>query len=470
MEGLKYVCQVWLHVARLLCVLIQHFWFRASAFLSRRLGRDPAPTASYVESYMELLRNPEASPPAARQRQLTSPLSIRANSNPIVFVHGFGTPRTFTQPRTASLSGAVYFTPELGWYSSTHDRACDLFYALKGGTVDYGKDHSCNCGHPRFGKAHVGLYEDWDADHPVHIVAHSYGGNTARYLQHLLDIRFFPEHDTSGSWIRSIVCIASPLNGTTIIHALGLTENARALRWGSFLHIAWALVAIRAFLSRRMGWQRFVFNGDHLFSFGDLSTSLLIVIRTILFASHPLLVSRDNGHSDMAIEPCMKMNAKVKEHPATTYLSVPCVRSHAGPRTVRHWPDEGAEIDIVVLGTFAGAWVLRRRPYAEFRQEEWFENDGLVPVYSQLFPRGVLKEADVRRLGDIHHCNQQNKQVDKGVWQVCLVNRLMHRLSHTLSSDKGLDRTWNLLDVFAFCHRLADARCPGSGFARSASD
>lgn len=35
---------------------------------------------------------------------------------------------------------------DVGVVSSDHDRACEIFYQLIGGTVDYGEDHSRTCG------------------------------------------------------------------------------------------------------------------------------------------------------------------------------------------------------------------------------------------------------------------------------------------------------------------------------------
>ena len=75
---------------------------------------------------------------------------------------------------------------------SLHDRACEIFYQLVGGTVDYGEEHSREHGHARFGRTYAkGLHPDWSVANPVHLVGHSYGGPTARALRHLLANDFF---------------------------------------------------------------------------------------------------------------------------------------------------------------------------------------------------------------------------------------------------------------------------------------
>lgn len=117
-----------------------------------------------------------------------------------------------------------------GPLSSHHDRACEIFYFLKGGRIDYGECHAASCGHARHGRSHVGAYREWDAENPVDLVGHSIGGVTARMLQQLLADQAFPGHETSAAWIRSIVCLSSPLNGDPVVYGLGLRAEVETLR------------------------------------------------------------------------------------------------------------------------------------------------------------------------------------------------------------------------------------------------
>jgi triacylglycerol esterase/lipase EstA (alpha/beta hydrolase family) len=73
-----------------------------------------------------------------------------------------------------------------GGLSSLHDRACEIFYQIKGGVVDYGEDHSLQFGHARFGRKYRGSYTSWSRDFPIHVVGHSLGGSTVRMLQVLI--------------------------------------------------------------------------------------------------------------------------------------------------------------------------------------------------------------------------------------------------------------------------------------------
>lgn len=110
-----------------------------------------------------------------------------------------------------------------GPLSSHHDRACEVFYQLVGGVVDYGDDHSRAHGHARYGRTERDpLFPTWSADAPIDLLGHSIGGQTARVLLHLLRTRAFPSHPlTSCAWVRSLSALTSPLNGDTVLYALG---------------------------------------------------------------------------------------------------------------------------------------------------------------------------------------------------------------------------------------------------------
>ena len=72
------------------------------------------------------------------------------------------------------------------------------------------------------------LHSEWDASSPIHLIGHSYGGNTIRKLLELLTVGHpaLCDHDgrwarPSSAWVRSITCINTPLNGAPLVYGLG---------------------------------------------------------------------------------------------------------------------------------------------------------------------------------------------------------------------------------------------------------
>ncbi|KAF8203011.1 alpha beta-hydrolase [Pholiota molesta] len=139
---------------------------------------------------------------------------------PLVIVQGFlGTAgivswdrhiNTFGQD---SLARRKILLPNLGPVSSLHDRACELYYSLAGGRVDYGAEHSSVHQHARYGRTFpIGLYPTWSKKQPLHFVGHSIGGPTVVKMQHLLqeapDVRPF----SLGSLLTKLIHVAAYLS------------------------------------------------------------------------------------------------------------------------------------------------------------------------------------------------------------------------------------------------------------------
>ncbi|MGS0652685.1 lipase-like domain-containing protein, partial [Staphylococcus arlettae] len=78
------------------------------------------------------------------------------------------------------------YEASVGALSSNYDRAVELYYYIKGGTVDYGAAHANKYGHERYGRTYEGVYKDWQPGQQVHLVGHSMGGQTIRLLDTML--------------------------------------------------------------------------------------------------------------------------------------------------------------------------------------------------------------------------------------------------------------------------------------------
>jgi triacylglycerol lipase len=146
------------------------------------------------------------------------------------------------------------FTAQVGAIASNWDRAAELYAQIKGGCVDYGAHHVARYGYPGQQQKPPGkcwaadpannpenhplaFYPQWDAAHPLHMIGHSQGGTTIRALIQLLE-HGSPDGDEGGGelykggkvgWIRSVVTISAPHDGTTLRDAvLDVLPNLRS--------------------------------------------------------------------------------------------------------------------------------------------------------------------------------------------------------------------------------------------------
>lgn len=184
-----------------------------------------------------------------------------ANNYPVVLVHGFLGFGPDSYPGSGFLYWGGYnniaahmqlyhgphavYAAGVGAISSNWDRAAELYAQIKGGCTDYGAAHVARDGYPGQVQKPPGkcwaadpannpdgyplaLYPQWDAAHPIHLVGHSQGGTTIRALIQLLE-HGSPNGDEGGGelfqggrvgWVRSVVTISAPHNGTTLRDAV----------------------------------------------------------------------------------------------------------------------------------------------------------------------------------------------------------------------------------------------------------
>lgn len=179
---------------------------------------------------------------------------------PVVFVHGmlgWGENEGINKkiPYWGATTGSITkylgqfgykcYAASVGPLSSAWDQACELYAQLTGKRVDYGKAHSQKFGHKQFGRTYSKpLFENWSEDNKVHLIGHSFGGNSIRLLAHLLANGAPEEIKASGentselfkggktNLICSITAISTPLNGTSaydIAERLHLVKPLRFL-------------------------------------------------------------------------------------------------------------------------------------------------------------------------------------------------------------------------------------------------
>lgn len=149
--------------------------------------------------------------------------------------------------------GIKCYTPSTGPFSSAWDKACELYAAIVGGTVDYGLAHSKEHGHARYGRTYrQALIPEWGQldnegkTHKINLIAYSLGGQSARALIELLangskaEREVTPEYSLSElfrgghrDWIHSATFLSGAHEGTTAVYALKKLKILKPL-----LHLA----------------------------------------------------------------------------------------------------------------------------------------------------------------------------------------------------------------------------------------
>lgn len=147
------------------------------------------------------------------------------NNDPVVFVHGYGgSSEHFQYQEELSSSGLRSFAADVNPYASNHIRACELYAQIKGVLTDYGVCYSKENKIERFGQDYTGkgFYPEWSETKQLHLIGHSQGGLTVRYLERMMEQGSDCKEDTfefftgGKRWITSLTAMATPQEGSSI--------------------------------------------------------------------------------------------------------------------------------------------------------------------------------------------------------------------------------------------------------------
>jgi len=288
-----------------------------------------------------------------------------------------------------------------------HDRACEIFAQIKGGVVDFGHEHSEEFGHSRFGRTYPGLYPQWSAANPIHMVGHSLGGNTIRVLQYLLSTKAFSGHDTSEDWIVSITALNSPLNGSLTAYALGEREaSAPEIVTLSPGHVLGSVVHAFSFLDfKPVGFDISLDQWNLSYKTASFLDGMKKALLSISVHSD-LVESEDNAAFDASVHAMNKWNRKMGAgYPNTFYTSyvgtgrdantIPALPSGFAMKQWVNWLGRFSQFGFRrgVLSVFLH--LTNRRDYSvlkatlpDMHWESWGGySDGLCCTFAQSYPQ-----------------------------------------------------------------------------------
>jgi triacylglycerol lipase len=342
-----------------------------------------------------------------------------ANHDPIVLVHGFlGFGRSemlgfkywgglvdIQTEVMAKYKNQQIYTVAVGPISSNWDRAVELFYQIKGGCVDYGAVHA-----KKYGILEVpndtfkdgttcfpGFYPQWDANHPIHLIGHSMGGQDSKMLVQMLATNGAPlnpglfPYKTSAAWVKSVTTISTPNDGTVLAYNFydGLGKNVPqilgtiALFAGVFGDTAQSIYDFKLEQWGITPQQP----GETFFAY------LSRVQASPLFQN----TTKNFSAFDLGPDGAMIENEWVKDQPGVTYFSWSTICTKPSPTDGTAVTQPGTSVLINLFGGsgFIGNYVPSDGlpfPYSASNPayKTWWPNDGVVDTIAEKAPTWAM--------------------------------------------------------------------------------
>jgi hypothetical protein len=208
------------------------------------------------------------------------------------------------------------------------------------------------------------------------------------------------------------------MNGSTATYFLGCNEHSGLLddrTLGSFLARA---IELFASATGTLFDCIYDFDLDH-WDCGArpqhevLSAYLGRIVQSQMFRG------KDNGAFSATLQGMREQNSLCQTHPGTYYFSHATQQTFAGVLSGYHRPHPRMNPFIIPIGLYIGSKIFTEPPYPGYVADDWWPNDGVVPSYSQMFPRTAGDHPSVEGIS-------ARASYDPGVWYHELLDGMDH--------------------------------------------
>lgn len=334
-------------------------------------------------------------------------------ANSIVPYWGMATGNIFTELES---KGYKCVAAGVGTVSSAWDRACELYAQLNGGTVDYGAAHSAEHNHARYGRTYAEpIIDQWDSEHKINLVGHSFGGATIRLLVQLLgegsqeERDATPENELSPLFaggqadrVYSVTTLAAPHNGTSFFEATGGFSGALVKIFSSLAALSGSTVLNKLFdpMLDQFGLSYLPGSASGV----DYDISKL----------QAFINSKDNAFYDLTIDGAAELNETIRVQPGVYYYSYAGTKTSQSRWTGNYTPNFGINLLLYpyacAIGRYTGVTAGGR-----VIDEKWLENDGMVNTISARAPFNEPSAVYYR-----------GQKIEPGIWYIMPTQNMDH--------------------------------------------
>ena len=355
-------------------------------------------------------------------------LSKAQNNFPIVLIHGFmgwgpdemgdynywGGEDDFVS--LLEEQGHVVFELSVGPVSSNWERAIEVYYQLKGGQTDYGKRHAnkYNIIQKPKDKYYDSLYPEWSNENPIHIIAHSMGGQTARMLNYLLTQEIYQDDgnevresslllgQSQEGLIKSITTIATPHDGTTL--------TSITIKIIPFIQYFIGVAGL-------VGTDFYNFDLEQWGFRRKKSEAWFQYVNRM--REHPAWKTKNISSWDLSLDGAKELNGFLQASPEIYYFSFITTTTVLDDHTGLHTTTSDTPLLIrsraKLMGSRSGYW-----PDGSPTDSSWYENDGVVNTVSMYGPSTGINGSDPIVEYD------KNELLMPGQWHWIKINNMDH--------------------------------------------